>query len=80
MIYCKTCGEPFPSELGNCPRCAAAARRQKATIRWWLSLGAIAFVVLVLWAAPQGVAAILIGVLLVVAVVYFVVGRMRLRK
>lgn len=77
MIYCKTCGEPFPDDGQPCPRSAAAERRQKATIRWWLSLGAIAFVVLVLWAAPQGVAAILIGVLLVVAVVYAIVQRRR---
>jgi predicted nucleic acid-binding Zn ribbon protein len=49
MRYCATCGEPYPDDGRPCPRCEAAERRQKATIRWWLSLALIAFVVVVLW-------------------------------
>jgi predicted nucleic acid-binding Zn ribbon protein len=53
MVYCQTCGEPYPADMSRCPRCEAAERRQKATIRWWLSLALIAVVVIVIWVALQ---------------------------
>jgi predicted nucleic acid-binding Zn ribbon protein len=39
--------------MERCPRCDAAERRQKAAIRWWLSLALIAVVVVVVWVALQ---------------------------